>query len=95
MVLEKVASTGTVLKVVVPAICSGVAFFSWYKGETARSVPGACRPARPPAPPPRRRRAGFAAHSPLPPLPAGIWGNGRTMNEEWYTAGVSLQGWLG
>lgn len=33
MVLEKVASAGTVLKVVVPVILSGCAFWPFYKGE--------------------------------------------------------------
>ncbi|PRW60016.1 coagulation factor XIII A chain-like [Chlorella sorokiniana] len=51
MVLEQLASPGSVLKMVVPAILSGVVFWKYYKG---------------------------------------IWGNGRTMNEEWYTAGEQM-----
>jgi len=40
MVLEKVASAGTILKVVVPTICSGVVFWKFYKGERRGSGSG-------------------------------------------------------
>lgn len=102
MVLEKVASAGTVLKVVVPVILSGCAFWPFYKGEGHWADPGrtggpSCPPA---APPPAAAAAACRCHSfarclraSTHPPPAwrlaGIWGNGRTMNEEWYTAGVS------
>ena len=75
------------------AWCSGSSTRVSAEGA-GRGLLGACRSAlsaRPPPPLPPLAGCSWAAHATRPPTShAGIWGNGRTMNEEWYTAGVSL-----